>query len=99
MPFPFWWVGAMVAAIVLGTAFTLFGVATRLLARAADEIRDSVLPGLVSGLRDWTRYPPPRQVVSSARASWSGSFSSTGPLDLEDVSSAGATPTEPVLRR
>ena len=103
MPFPFWWVGAAVAAIVLGTAFTLFALATRVLARAADEIRDSVLPGLVSGWRDWTRYPAPRPAVSSAGAvspGWHAAVTTSAePADLEEVPNARSTPTEPVLRR
>ena len=53
MVFPFWWIGALTAALVLGGAFVVFGIAIRLVTRTTNEIRGSMLPGLVSGFRNW----------------------------------------------
>ena len=58
MAFPFWWIGALTAGLFLAASFLLFGLALRLLNRATTEIRGSVLPGLVSGFRDWTETMP-----------------------------------------
>lgn len=55
MPFPFYWIGAIVAALFLTSVLTVFGIALRLLTRTSTEVRASILPGLVSGLRSWTR--------------------------------------------
>jgi hypothetical protein len=57
MAFPFWWIGALTATLVLGAAFLVFGIAMRLVTRTTNEIRGSVLPGLVSGFRNWTEPP------------------------------------------
>lgn len=48
MPF-----GAFLAGLFLGTAVTLFAIALRALDRGAVRFGDSVLPGLIEGLRDW----------------------------------------------
>ena len=53
MPFPFLWIGALVAAAFLTFVFTLFGLLMKLLNRATPEVRESILPGLVTGIRDW----------------------------------------------
>ena len=53
MAFPFWWVGALSATLFLGAAFLVFGIAMRLVSRTSGEIRGSMLPGLVSGFRNW----------------------------------------------
>jgi hypothetical protein len=57
MPFPFLPAGALVAVSVLIGALTAFGLVLRATDRAATRavtgLRDSVLPGLVSGLRGW----------------------------------------------
>jgi hypothetical protein len=55
VPFPFLPGGAILAAAVLGGAFALFTVLLRLLDRAATEIGGAMLPGVVHGLRDWSR--------------------------------------------
>lgn len=52
MAFPFLWIGAIFAGIVLGAALTLFVLAMRAVDRAATEVRGSILPGLVEGFRD-----------------------------------------------
>jgi hypothetical protein len=53
MPFPFYWIGALVAGAFLSLVLTIFALALRLLTRTTSEIRGSILPGLVSGFRDW----------------------------------------------
>ena len=55
MPFPFLPGGAILAAAVLCGAFVLFTVSLRVLDRAATEIGGTMLPGVVDGLRDWSR--------------------------------------------
>jgi hypothetical protein len=60
MAFPFWWIGGLTAALLLGAAFVLFVLLDRLLVRSADSVRSAMLPGLVTGFRTWTipRDPP-----------------------------------------
>jgi hypothetical protein len=53
MPFPFYWAGALVAAVFLTAVLTVFGLLLKLMDRTATEVRESILPGLVSGMRDW----------------------------------------------
>jgi hypothetical protein len=68
MPFPFYWAGALVAAVFLTAVLTVFGLILKAMDRAAMEVRESILPGIVSGMRDWTdgqrrtaiRVPSPR---------------------------------------
>jgi hypothetical protein len=62
MPFPFYPIGALVAAIILGTALTLFALALRAIDRAVTQVGGSVLGGLVSGISGWSearRSAPP----------------------------------------
>jgi hypothetical protein len=53
MSFPFLWIGAIVAGLLLSAVMTLFGFALHLVARVTNEVRGSILPGLVSGFREW----------------------------------------------
>ena len=53
MPFPFMWTGALVAGLVLVGALAAFGLALEAVTRVTNEIRGSVLPGLVAGFREW----------------------------------------------
>jgi hypothetical protein len=46
--------GAFLAGLALGAMFTAFALAGRLLDRATTRAGDSILPGLVSGFRDWS---------------------------------------------
>jgi hypothetical protein len=62
MPFPFLPGGAILAAAVLGGAFALFALLLRAIDRTATEIKGSFLPGVVSGLRGWSRPRDGRQV-------------------------------------
>ena len=74
MPFPFFWLGALVAAAFLTIVMTIFGLLLKMMDRAATEVRESVLPGLVTGIRDWADGRGlPRVASSSPRAAESGS--------------------------
>jgi hypothetical protein len=66
MPFPFYWIGAFVAGAFLSLVLTLFALALRFLTRTTSEVRGSILPGLVSGFRDWAgeRNSIVRRIVS-----------------------------------
>jgi hypothetical protein len=54
MLFPFVPVGAIVAGAILGAALTLFVWTLMTLDRMASRAADSVVSGLVSGLRGWS---------------------------------------------
>jgi len=92
MAFPFWWMGALTAGIFLATVFALFGVSYRLLNRTTAEIRGSMLPGLVSGFRDWAGPRDPTRAGSVTGVSPAG-----GPV-VEEGSSEAATATERLRR-
>ena len=53
MPFSFIWAGARVAGLVLLGALAAFGLALEAVTRVTNEIRGSILPGLVAGFREW----------------------------------------------
>ncbi len=59
VPFPFLPFGMIVALVVLGSALTLFGLAAFALERSAMELRGSILPGMVRGVRAWIAEPEP----------------------------------------
>jgi hypothetical protein len=90
MPFPFLPLGAIVAASVLVTALTIFGLALRALDRAATRaaggLRQSVLPGLVSGMRGWSTATdsPAGSAASSAGVSSPATGRSTG-IEIIDL--------------
>jgi len=54
MPFPFYWAGALVAAVFLTVVMTIFGVLLKLLNRAATEVQESIVPTIVTGIRSWS---------------------------------------------
>lgn len=66
MPFPFLWIGALIAAAFLTSMFFVFGVLMKLLNTATTEVRASILPGLIEGIRDWAddHGLPPMRVIS-----------------------------------
>ncbi|HLO35212.1 MAG TPA: hypothetical protein VK194_03985, partial [Candidatus Deferrimicrobium sp.] len=68
MPFPFLPAGAVVAASVLIAALTAFGLILRAMDRAIVGLRDTILSGLVSGLRTWSSSHPDRLVAVSPGA-------------------------------
>ncbi len=66
MPFPIMYpVGALIAAILLGTTLTLFAIVLRAINRTVTRVGDSILSGLVSGFRGWTA---PRRVMPRDRS-------------------------------
>jgi hypothetical protein len=95
MAFPFLWIGALTAGLFLTATFVVFWLGVHLLSRTVGEIRGSMLPGLVSGFRDWTEAPglgsePSKtpDVVAAARID---------PLIEDGV--AALTEVVPVIRR
>jgi hypothetical protein len=69
MPFPFYPIGALVAAVILGSALTLFAVALRAIDRTVTRVGGSVLSGLVSGINGWSetrRAGPPQASPGTA---------------------------------
>jgi hypothetical protein len=66
MAFPFLPGGAILAMAVLGGAFALFAIALRAIDRTATEIKGSFLPGVVSGLRNWSRPHDQSQMRESS---------------------------------
>ncbi len=93
MAFPFWWIGALTAGLFLATVFAMFGIALRLLSRTTSEIRGSMLPGLVSGFRDWAAERGQDDRPSSA------GMSPSSPDAMEDMPPGSAITTEPLARR
>jgi hypothetical protein len=70
MPFPFIPGGLALALAVLGGTMALFGLALKALDWSIDSMRRTVLPGIVSGIRDWQRpeepgEPPLRPAIMS----------------------------------
>ncbi len=88
MPFPFYWIGAFVAGAFLGTVLTIFGLSLRLLTRTTSEVRSSILPGLVSGMRDWAAEQGTvvRRIVSPGGSEPGG--------EIDDVAGRAAPPVE-----
>lgn len=54
MPFPFYWMGALIAGLLLAGVLTIFAFALEVVMGATSEVGASVLPGLVAGFREWT---------------------------------------------
>ena len=57
MAFPFFPAGAITATLVLGGTFVLFRALLLALDRGAAELRGSIGPGLVRGVRAWVVEP------------------------------------------
>jgi hypothetical protein len=91
MPFPFLPIGALVAASVLVGALTIFGLALRAtdraVTRAATGLRQSVLPGLVSGMRGWRAATAgaPRGATSISVISPTASTAGSEAADIEII--------------
>ena len=66
MPFPFVPIGAIVAALILGAALTVFVWALMAIDHAASRAAGSVVSGLVSGFRGWSS-PVPRPERAPSR--------------------------------
>jgi hypothetical protein len=88
MPFPFLPLGWLLAVAVLVAALTVFGLVLRAMdravTRATGELRTTVLPGLVTGLRQWQPAPPRRGAAVSA--------ASASPGGIEIVELVGSPP-------
>ena len=66
MAFPFLPFGALLAALILIAALSIFGLALRAIDRTLVGLRDTMVSGLVSGFRTWSQARPPRQIVTSS---------------------------------
>jgi hypothetical protein len=51
---PFYWMGALFALAFLAIVIAVFGILIEMGSRAATDVRASILPGLIVGIRDWT---------------------------------------------
>lgn len=78
MPFPFLPAGAVLAATVLVAALSVFGLVLRAMDRAIVGLRDTVVSGLVSGLRTWNTAHPERLATVSPGALTSSPWSAPG---------------------
>ena len=58
MPFPFFPIGALLAGAILAAALTLFVAAMMAMDRAISRATESVVSGLVSGIRGWATEHP-----------------------------------------
>jgi hypothetical protein len=87
MPFPFLPTGALVALAVLVSALTVFGLALRAMDRAATrvagELRLSIVPAIVSGMRRWTPSAGPARSTDAGVES-TASQSGIEIIDLDD---------------
>lgn len=80
---PFYWVGALFSAAFLAFVITVFGLLLKLGGRAATETRESILPGLIEGIRDWTgRHPLPTPISPHASEEGSSLEPTTRPVRL-----------------
>jgi hypothetical protein len=96
MSFPFLPGGAILAVFALGTVLAAFGLTLRFLDRAALEVKSSIVPGVVSGLREWADgHRMPSLVVSAASPS---SSPATGAV-IEDQGAEPGLQLERVVRR
>jgi hypothetical protein len=66
MAFPFFPAGAITATLVLGGTIVLFRVLLLALDRGAAELRGSIGPGLVRGVRAWVEGPGHPDAASAA---------------------------------
>ena len=90
MSFPFYWIGAVVAGLILAGALTIFGLGLKVVTRATNDVRGSILPGLVSGFREWAAN---REDVGDSRVSRSESDHS---YVIEDITTQNGPPVERV---
>ena len=98
MPFPFLPAGAVLAATVLVAALSVFGLVPRAMDRAIVGLRDTVVSGLVSGLRTWNTPRPERLATVSPGALTSSPWTAPetrpfGPLPAP-AARAEPSPTE-----
>jgi hypothetical protein len=70
MAFPFFPAGAITATFVLGGIIVLFRMLLLALDRGAAELRGSIGPGLVRGVRAWARESGDPAAATTAAARW-----------------------------
>jgi hypothetical protein len=70
---PFYWLGALFALAFLTIVITIFGLLLELGSRAATEVRGSILPGLITGIRNWADDREPIPPAISPRSDDRGS--------------------------
>ena len=105
MAFPFY-PGGMIAAIaVLGGSLFLFRLFLLALDRGAAELRGSIGPGLVRGVRAWSEGPGSAAGAAAAgatsrrEANDASSASPSAPAVLEELIAPLDVVVEPVRRR
>ena len=66
--FPFAGIGGLAAVTFLVLSYAIFAGLVRLLGAAASGVRSTVLPGIVDGIRDWSRPDEDQAPASPAAA-------------------------------
>ena len=85
MPFPFLPAGALLAASVLIGALAVFGLILRAMDRTIVGLRNTMLPGLVSGLRTWRSAGRDRLMVVSSPASSGSPWGDSASMPATDA--------------
>lgn len=80
--FPFYWIGVATAALFLLAVLAIFGALAKLLGVAELGIRDSIVPGLLTGFRGWAEESGSRlrRMVSPAGPEASDGDAATPPV-------------------
>jgi hypothetical protein len=92
LAFPFHWIGALVAAVFLWIVMVIFGILLKIANQAATEVRESILPGVVAGIRDWTHHQGPPTIPITSGPDWDGGSSP------DEAPTDASFPLEPVRR-
>jgi hypothetical protein len=93
-------IGFALATAFLASAFTVFGVIDRFVAGIASEIRYSVAPAMVSGIRAWGDEPRPAHQRSPGGVEAPGGAAGTGGETIPDRHDQGlVVPVTPVPSR
>ncbi|OGO54811.1 MAG: hypothetical protein A2V85_16655 [Chloroflexi bacterium RBG_16_72_14] len=93
-------IGFALATAFLASAFTIFGVIDRFVAGVASEIRYSVAPAMVSGVRAWGEQRRPAHQPSPPAEETPGGTAGTGGETTPDRHDQGlVVPVTPVPRR
>ena len=96
-------IGFALASAFLATVFTIFGIIDRFVAGIASEIRYSVAPAMVSGIRAWGEERRPAHQPSPRADETPGGTAGTGDMGVEtalDRHDQGlVVPVTPVPRR
>jgi hypothetical protein len=79
MTFPFYPIGAVVAALIVIGALTLFVSALMAIDRTASRVTGTVVSSLVAGFRSWSPDQPERGIAAPANTSSAGGESDEAP--------------------